>query len=583
MQYKFYIYKQSTLSCFDKYNFNHYTLWRQITNNAQWSLKIDRDNEWFTIIRTKFNGEISVSGADFTALIALESSQLQYCVQIQEYCGTWREKWKGYFSYFDYKVNSDRCQLTFEPSVWDVYTPIFDQMDIERNIIGADTQTEMPFYGWGRGVESISYYQSLPAQLDAVWVEYPGSPIPAPNYYYLYSQVTKLEFKNGVCTGNVDVYQVYKRDVGYTSDDSIPPSPGPGDNWVLVPGEYSPGVYKWVRPVGNSVYQTYAKQVMGNGTYEVLQYTKAYIKFIKGLLKLNKVLDYFASYFNITYVSNLFYDDPCPMGGTTLKLAMIQQISNLRSTEESATIGLLKLKDLLIWIRDTFNAYWYIDSNGDFRIEHRKYFDQGFSYTTYFPIIELDLRAYPDNIKHLNKYGWNKPSLYRYETLQILNGGDVDWLYSQIEYPQTFIEGNSTKTVTVEWMTDIMNLWEIRADLQKKGWALYDVQPDDVAFVIPQVIGAISGVAFPNARFAPANLLRDFWTWGRLLPTGNVNGVATTFDSYEKLRKQVELTIPQCCLQLDYNGIFKTELGNGLMESGELDNKGNLKLNLIYE
>ena len=77
--------------------------------------------------------------------------------------------------------------------------------------------------------------------------------------------------------------------------------------------------------------------------------------------------------------------------------------------------------------------------------------------------------------------------------------------------------------------------------------------------------------------------MRDLWGWGRILPTGNVNGALTTFGSIERLRKQVTLSIPQCCVDLDYNGLFRTELGDGLIDSAEYEQNGTLKLNLIYE
>jgi hypothetical protein len=105
---------------------------RQITNNAQWDIKVDRDREWFSVIREKFDGNITVKGTDFDALIALEETHLQYAVVIHRECNhVYSEFWKGYFSYFDFKVDLDKCYLTFKPEVWDEYTPVYDQMDID--------------------------------------------------------------------------------------------------------------------------------------------------------------------------------------------------------------------------------------------------------------------------------------------------------------------------------------------------------------------------------------------------------------------------------------------------------------------
>lgn len=185
-----------------------------------------------------------------------------------------------------------------------------------------------------------------------------------------------------------------------------------------------------------------------------------------GCITLKSILEYFATFFNLTYVSDFFDDSPCPMGGTSLTLTMVQQISNLRDTADAATKGMMKLEDLLGWIRDTFNAYWYIDSVGDWRFEHRKYFDYGLSYT-YTHVIELDLNLYPENILHLNKYEWDKPELFRFEKLDIPYSYYIDWVEADIEYPQLSILGNETKTYSVEWGTDLVAMDMAKDELPK--------------------------------------------------------------------------------------------------------------------
>jgi hypothetical protein len=600
MQYRFYIYQQNNfLPTFNKYDLTEYSLLRQITNNGQWKLKIDRDNEFLSVMRTSFNGEISVSGADFTALIALEGSLYQYCVVIHQLCNkVWTEKWKGYFSYFDYKVDKDRCQLTFTPSPFDIYTPVYDQMDIERNVLAADLDFQIPMDKFDFPNES----QTLTAlgfglPVAAAWTEYTG--YPAGNQYYLFSQTS--DFLEWVPSGGAwfplyFVTQIYKRDYGLTDSNVPGGEPSPDAEWILDPqlpgpGIYSPGVYKWVRPyhsLGLDPLHNYSFIGSGMNVYEEIIDTVSSIVTLIGMKRLNKVLEFFATFFNLTYASNFFYDTPnCPMGGSSLEWTMIQQISNLGNEQDPATKGLMKLKDLLTWIRDTFNVYWYIDFStnplGNWRLEHRMFFDQGLSYTAYVPVIELDMNLYPDNVKHLSRYEWAKPSLFRFEKLDIPYSYFSDWTDAGIEYPQYSIIGNETKTVSVGWGTDASAMYDGRNDLPKQGWVLYHCL--DIAGVrVVNSIGAISGISYPNGRFSTANLMRDLWTWGRILPTGNVNGVLTTFGSYEKLRKQVELSIPQCCQDLDYNGIFHTDLGNGLIEAAEYDSKtGELKVNLKYE
>jgi hypothetical protein len=580
MQYKFYIYKQNVIyATFNKYDLSQYTLLREIQQNGKWGLKIERDKEFFTVIRTKFSGSVKVKGTDFDALIALEGSQLQYAVIIHQLCaGVYVEKWKGFFSYFDFKVDLDTCYLEFEPAPWDVYTPIFDQMDVERNILFADSdfsmqmeRLEWPFE------EAYKYYVLSGSPTLISWWAY-GS-----GEYYMYSNYSYY---------HIDEYGVpyyderftFRRDYGLTESAVTPPTPNPGGNWVYLE-EISTGVHKWIRPYLNSVYQTpYSYVTLGDDVYQELQTSLGTNIYLFGLKRLSKVFEYYATQMRLTYESHFFNDTPCPMGGDSLDWTMIQQISNLRYTEDQATKGILKLKDFLSWIRDTFNVYWYIDAAGDWRFEHRMYFDLGLSYTVPAGVV-MDLSVlYPDNIKHLSKYEWSKPELFRYEKLDIPYSNFTDWVNAGIEYTQLSILGNTTDTKTVGWGTDVISMYDIREELGKTGWVLYNVSLDGAFYKVVNTVGAISGNSIQNGRFSTANLMRDLWTYGRLLSTGKVNGVQTTFDSIERLRKQKELSFPQCCQTIDYNGLFRTDLGDGLMDSAEYEAEtGTLKVQLIYE
>lgn len=583
MNYKYYIYKQFNLTAdFDKYDLNDYSLFREIQQNSQWGLKPERDKEFFTIIRKKFSGAITVKGDDFDSLISIERDTKQYAIVIHQECsGVWSEFWKGYFSYFDFKVDLDRCYLTFEPEVWDEYSPVFDQMPIERNVLAADTGQSVfsQGYEWPfeQQVTVIDLIGSYPAV--ASFIEDPAHP---GEEYYLYSQITTfIGYREvvGVMRKIYSIETIYKREVSYAA--VIPP----GTNWINIE-TVSPGYYKWVRRIGDGLATTYITTWSGLNKSEILDYNPGETEVWNGCIYLSSVIEYFMLFTDLTYTSNFFNDTPCPMGGNTLVRTMIQQISNVRDTADVATKGLMTLKWLLTHIRDTFNVFPYIDSGGDFRLEHRKYFEWGLSYSV-IPAITLDLSAYPGTYK-LSRYEWLKPELFRWEKLEIPYSYFPDWLDSSIEYTQFSVSGNETKTTSVEWATDLIALKNFNADLPKKGWVLLNVELVMSHGIgtnnVISAVGALSCASFPNARFSQANLFRDLWTWGRLLPTGLVNGAPTNFDSIERLKKQVELNIPQCCDVIDYNGIFRTALGDGLLDTAEYESKsGNLKINLIYE
>lgn len=564
------------------YDLNDYVLIGEIQQMTQWGLKIERDTEFFTVIRRKFSGEITVKGTDYDLLIALEGDTKQYAIVIYRECsGVWAEFWKGYFSYFDYKVDLDRCYLSFEPEVWDEYSCVFKQFEVERNVLAAGTGTSVFFDSFSYEIENMTETSTAFAHPGpAVFAEWSGG-----GKYYLYSQSVKTQFVGAGIS--YLVVRVYKREVT-EYDDGVNAPAGFVTNGAMVE-QLEPDLWKWARPIGDLNYSTYISTTSGLWEHETLDLTlESYNIELTGCITLNSVLTYFNTFTGLVYDSDFFGDDPCPMGDTTLKYTMIQQISNVRETDDPATRGMMKLKDLLLWIRDTFNAYWYIDSVGNFRIEHRKYFDWGLSYTGP-AAISLDLGAlYPDNVLKLRRYEWSRPSLYRWERLEIPYSFFDDWIDASIEYPQYSIRGGESLIRNVTWGTDIVAMYEARNELPKQGWTLLNVDwvGSSGIFILKVInsVGAISGVGFPNTRFSQANLFRDLWTWGRLAETGQVNGVDTTFDSIERLKKQVELNFPQCCQDVDYNGIFRTPLGDGLLDAAEYEAKsGNLKIQLIYE
>ena len=593
MNYKYYIYQQANLgTSFNKYDLGEYSLLGEITQNSKWGVKIERDKEFYTVIRKKFSGSITVKGDDFNTLIALEGVQKQFAILITQECTgkayvAYQDFWKGYFSYFDFKVDLDRCTLSFEPEVWDEYSPVFDQMDIERNVLASNTGEDVFIMKFEWGTEQVVYTTKTPNFPVGYtgWIECPD--LPPGNQYYFYSQLSTYHYISGPGADYCENIKTYKRDVGYSGSAITPPTPNPAGNWVYV-SEVTPGVHKWVRPILNSLYTTYTINLLsGTVRTESLIVPPTDPDNLSGCVTLKSILEYFANFFGLTYASDFFNNTPCPMGGSTLLLTMLQQISNLKESSENASKGLMKLKWILMQLRDTFNCYPYIDSVGDFRIEHRKYFEWGLSYTAISSTI-IDLGSlYPDNVLKLRRYEWSKPELFRWEELEIPYSLFMDWTESGIEYPQLSINGNETITKTVEWGTDVIGMIENLDEMPKQGWVLLNVNliwngGIAVKWVINE-IGVVTLNSFPNARFSNSNLMRDLWTWGRLLDYGNVNGVMTNFNSIQRLRKQVELSFPQCCQVIDYNAIFRTPLGDGMLDTAEYDETGNLKINLIYE
>ncbi len=521
---------------------------------------------------------------DFDSLIALEGSPYQYAIVIYRECdGVYSEYWKGYFSYFDYKVDLDKCVLEFEPTVWDEYSVVFDQWNVEYNVLGAGTQEIVRMDAYEYEFEEAGYdYLSLYLPPFASWTQHPTYTADVANQFYLYSQ-TWEDIPN---SDLFMVHEVYRRDWQIVASGAVP-----GGSWVQAE-ILSDGREKYVRPwldAGVLGWTNYQSSTAGDDKiFTQIVGSPDNVPFY-GCILLNDIMDFFASNLNLTYTSNFFQDTPGPMTKFTLSQTMVQQISNVRGGWEWATKGMMTLKDLMTWIRDTFNVFWYIDANGDFRVEHRRYFEYGLSYT-YIHVLELNLiSSYPTDIKNMNRYEWETPEMYRRERWEFPYSLLPDWAEAGIDYPYNSILNNDVMTRNPQWATDLVSIYDRRDELSNEGWVLLDTYLKDIGGGISiryvrMYPGAISNNDIQNGWFSTGQLLKSFWTYGRTLRDGEVNGTLTTFETVKRLKKQVELSIPECCLDLDYNGLYRTELGDGWISEAEyIAKSGTLKLNLIYE
>lgn len=96
-------------------------------------------------------------------------------------------------------------------------------------------------------------------------------------------------------------------------------------------------------------------------------------------------------------------------------------------------------------------------------------------------------------------------------------------------------------------------------------------------------IGVITGSIKPNHGLAWSNLHARFHRHNRPLLSGNMNGEAVTHESSARIKRQ-KLEHSLCCGEEIVNGLVTTELGDGLIESADINLKTNrVELSLLYE
>lgn len=95
-----------------------------------------------------------------------------------------------------------------------------------------------------------------------------------------------------------------------------------------------------------------------------------------------------------------------------LKDTLMMHISEAKRPGRTnpATKGTIKLKDLLSELKKLFGAYWFIDENGKFRIEHISYFP-AYSYSAPFVTLDLTAEKYKDVMSGLRRFSYQSEKL----------------------------------------------------------------------------------------------------------------------------------------------------------------------------
>lgn len=146
--------------------------------------------------------------------------------------------------------------------------------------------------------------------------------------------------------------------------------------------------------------------------------------------------------------------------------------------DQAAQKAEIQFKQVVEMLRDCFRCYWFIDSEGRFRIEHISYFMNGFSYTN--PISQIDLRSKQDKFNRKSsiycqqEIEYDKSDLIsRYEFAYMDNvtkamGGDL-----YIDVNNAYIQKDKTEEINIDGFTaDIDYMLFLPDDFSNDGFAL---------------------------------------------------------------------------------------------------------------
>lgn len=255
-------------------------------------------------------------------------------------------------------------------------------------------------------------------------------------------------------------------------------------------------------------------------------------------------------------------------------------------------------------LRDRFNAYWYIDSDGNFRIEHISYFLSGFLYSNFQAGIDIT-----QIISNCQSFAYRR-NKYKYLTEELFDREVWEWQHylkeeGGVTHGEDFegvpiyygpVDGEKSDCVPGDFKEKVISTPELWTDIT---WAHALVDPDEIECnglimvvsrdkpiignMIECTIGIISGLNIANADLSTANLMNDFFRWDRIFLNGNMNGNDEIFESAMKIKLQDEIEFPLCCSdEFDPMKDITTEMGDGAVSSA-VQTQYSVKIQLLYD
>lgn len=236
-------------------------------------------------------------------------------------------------------------------------------------------------------------------------------------------------------------------------------------------------------------------------------------------------------------------------------LAQLSDIKRYRSTE-AATKGMLSLRDLLNDLRGILNVFGFINAKGKFQLEHLSYFGTSATF-------DLTVPKWAKFTDGTESYEYLKAKMPRFEKLNFGIGQNDEFLEAVVEYSGACIvkdEGEDTATINVSRLTtDIEGVMLAGQSFPDAGFVLIcqDGTPS-----IPKQLGGMRTKQYLNGHLSATNAFETYHKHGRVMPSGLLNGRTVEFESVVRTKKQVDITVPACCQQVDPTGKFITSESN---------------------
>jgi len=511
--------------------------------------------------------------------------------------GVWEQRGIAYLDIHSGEWDEDRCTVTFTPEPVGSYSCITDNWEVEKNILRITDRIDsnVNIYSTYSFRSILTDDQTPPDEDIGWWNTYSAISITNNGTFRVWIQVRNISTISIVdwieVTENGSTFwykntQTTIPESNFISNnecDGLNPIKPAGDYTNLYTGCGSSNEYKniWLL---TEVYTS--KALAGSATIP------------NGRL-LTDVLQYLLGDCEYQFFSQMLQNTTNPLTGAfinPLKYLTIHQNSDVKypDSTEQATILNMSLKSLLANLKIMLDLDWIIIENAfiNFHLEHRKYFENGLSYTNP-QIVGLDATTLINEksgvryIEGTNKYNISKANVVKYESFTWENANSENFIGVNMEYiaPPAL---KDIKENSVSLMTDLPYILNTPDAVSSEGYTMFQNNLVAGIYTVGEEVGLLNPSNLPNNHLSWANLQPKYLTYGRPTPRGYINNspdnptTEVIFDSTSKQKTQT-ITIPICCDTLEMRELITTDLGNGEIVSTSEDLKtGMITITLKY-
>lgn len=238
---------------------------------------------------------------------------------------------------------------------------------------------------------------------------------------------------------------------------------------------------------------------------------------------------------------------------------------------QSARKGTTSLRQVLDMLRACYRVFWYVDIDGNFRLEHISYFMSGESYTT-APGVgkDLTLERFSRNgipwATGQGQYKFDKPDTYSRIEFGWMDDVTEPFKGAPVNIIAPFIEEGKIESVQVSNFTsDVDYMVTAGESISKDGFALLAVNPSTMALTYWQTE---DNDVLQNGVLA-FDALRRYYLYD--LPSIDYEVDGETMQAYGVRKIKRQTVRAPWGVEFDLNQLVRTSLGDGQIISLNLN------------